>query len=386
MALAVEEITNVSRHIQEETTRMLWAVSAGICEFGGCTNRLYSHHVTKENVNLAQRAHIYAFSEGGKRFSRLITRKKINDIDNLMLLCGACHDLVDSESTGYSAEVLRAMKKEHEDRIERLTSIKPDLQSEVVIYNANISNGAIKVSDFSANEAVTPERYPARIRPINLSPDLHLYDNEENYWSVMSKHLDQAFAAHESAIKDKHISVFSVAPQPLLFKLGTLLNRNYDVDVRQSQGDISSWHWQGDTKSIELQLLETPLQGSACEKAALTIEITARLSDEEVAALFYDCRTYRIVANTCTPSAIKNKADIRAVLDIYREALNKIRLECAPNVQIALLPIAPASVSIEAGRQLMKGDPAITIYDRNFQTKEWIPALSFNKKEEQNEH
>ena len=58
MALAVEEITNVSRHIQEETTRMLWAVSAGICEFGGCTNRLYSHHVTKENINLAQRAHI----------------------------------------------------------------------------------------------------------------------------------------------------------------------------------------------------------------------------------------------------------------------------------------------------------------------------------------
>ena len=35
MALAVEEITNVSRHIQEETTRMLWAVSAGICDNGG---------------------------------------------------------------------------------------------------------------------------------------------------------------------------------------------------------------------------------------------------------------------------------------------------------------------------------------------------------------
>ena len=89
---------------------------------------------------------------------------------------------------------------------------------------------------------------------------------------------------YEPTIRDKHISLFAIAPQPLLFKMGTLLNRNYDVDVRQSQGDISSWRWQSDAQSIELRFLE-PLQEVTSEKVVLTIEITAKLSDEEIKGL-----------------------------------------------------------------------------------------------------
>ena len=49
--MEVKEIKNKTRYIQSETERMLWAVSAGICEFRGCCNKLYTHHVTKENVH-----------------------------------------------------------------------------------------------------------------------------------------------------------------------------------------------------------------------------------------------------------------------------------------------------------------------------------------------
>ena len=71
-----KKVKNVSREIKAETARMLWAVSAGICEFKGCSNKLFKHHVTGENVNLSERAHIYAFNRGGKRFSDLIAMKK----------------------------------------------------------------------------------------------------------------------------------------------------------------------------------------------------------------------------------------------------------------------------------------------------------------------
>ena len=84
--LEVKEVKSVSRKIKPATERMLWGISAGICEFDGCTNKLYSHHVTKEKVNLAEKAHIYAFSKGGKRPSLLRSSAKINDIDNLMLV------------------------------------------------------------------------------------------------------------------------------------------------------------------------------------------------------------------------------------------------------------------------------------------------------------
>jgi len=166
-----------------------------------------------------------------------------------------------------------------------------------------------------------------------------------------------------------------------LFKLGTLLNRNYDVDVRQTQGDIASWRWQQEKQTVELHLFEV-FPNEAYGKAAITLEITARLSEEEIRKVFGGYRVFRIVANNCSPAAIKSKADLLAITQKYREALNRIRLECAATVQVALLPVAPVSVAIEAGRQLMKGDPSMTVYDRNYLTKEWTPTISFYKTEE----
>lgn len=378
--LVVKKVKNKNREIKPITERMLWAVSAGICEFNGCCNKLFTHHVTKENVNLAEKAHIYAFSAGGKRPSLLRFSSKINDIDNLMLVCDRCHKLIDSTETNYSAEQLLQMKKEHEDRIATMVAIKPDLQSEIVIYNANIADGSIKISDFTAKSAIIPEHYPARSNPINFSPEISLYDNEELYWETMSAHLERQFEQYKSLLKDKHISLFAVAPQPLLFKLGMLLNRAYDVEVRQAQGSIDNWQWRCDkqTAKIETEIIDSK------DKAItpiVTFELTAKLSLEELRQEFGEGTIYRISTPICSPEIIKSWRDLRAVMDEYRRILNKIREEYGQNVKIKLIPISPASVSIEAGRQTMKGDPIISVYDRNYITKKWTKALELNGKE-----
>lgn len=378
--LEVRKVKNISREIKPATERMLWGVSAGICEFNGCTNKLYSHHVTKEKVNLAEKAHIYAFSAGGKRPSLLRFSTKINDIDNLMLICERCHKLIDSEDTDYTAEQLLAMKKEHEQRIANVVTIKPDLQSEIVIFNANIANRAIKISDYAAKSAIIPEHYPAREIPINLSPDLSLYDSEDNYWPIMATHLERQWLQYEQMIRDKHISLFAVAPQPLLFKLGTLINRNYNVDVRQSQGSIDNWKWRCDkqTAKIETQFVEA--EDSSAEPI-ITFELTAKLSKDELRKEFGKGTIYRITSESCSPEIIKSWRDLRAVINEYRNTLNTIREVYGKDVKIKMVPIAPVSVSIEAGRQTMKGDPQITIYDRNYISKAWSEALTLNGKE-----
>lgn len=378
--LEVKKIKNVSREIKPATERMLWGVSAGICEFNGCTNKLYSHHVTKEKVNLSEKAHIYAFSAGGKRPSLLRFSHKINDIDNLMLVCDRCHKLIDSEDTDYTAEQLLDMKKEHEQRIANVATIKPDLQSEIVIFNANIANRAIKISDYSAKSAIIPEHYPARENPINLSPDLSLYDNEENYWSIMATHLERQWGQYEQAIRDKHISLFSVAPQPLLFKLGMLINRNYNVDVRQSQGSIDNWKWRCDkqTAKIETQIVD---EEDASADPIITFELTAKLSIDELRKEFGAGTIYRITSESCSSEIIKSWRDLREAITEYRNALNAVRVAYGKDINVKIVPIAPVSVSIEAGRQTMKGDPKLTIYDRNYISKCWTAALTLNGKE-----
>lgn len=378
--LEVRKVKNISREIKPATERMLWGVSAGICEFNGCTNKLYSHHVTKEKVNLAEKAHIYAFSAGGKRPSLLRFSTKINDIDNLMLICERCHKLIDSEDTDYTAEQLLAMKKEHEQRIANVATIKPDLQSEIVIFNANIANRAIKISDYAAKSANIPEHYPAREIPINLSPDLSLYDSEDNYWPIMATHLERQWLQYEQMIRDKHISLFAVAPQPLLFKLGTLINRNYNVDVRQSQGSIDNWKWRCDKQTAKIETKIVEAEDSSAEPI-ITFELTAKLSKDELRKEFGKGAIYRITSESCSPEIIKSRRDLRAVINEYRNTLNTIREVYGKDVKIKMVPIAPVSVSIEAGRQTMKGDPQITIYDRNYISKAWSEALTLNGKE-----
>ena len=378
--LEVKEVKRSSREIKPTTERMLWGVSAGICEFNGCINKLYSHHVTKEKVNLAEKAHIYAFSAGGKRPSLLRFSPKINDIDNLMLVCERCHKLMDSEETGYTAEQLLAMKKEHEQRIANVATIKPDLQSEIVIFNANIANRSIKISDYAAKSAIIPEYYPAREAPFNLSPDLSLYDNEDSYWSTMETHLERQWGQYEQTIRSKHISLFAIAPQPLLFKLGTLINRNYNVDVRQSQGSVDNWKWLCDKQTAKIETQIVDAKDTAADPI-ITFELTANLSIDELREEFGEGIIYRITAETCSSEIIKSRRDLRAVINEYRNALGSIRETFGKNVKIKIVPIAPVSVLTEAGRQTMKGDPQMTIYDRNYITKDWTAALTLNGKE-----
>lgn len=375
--LEINEIKNSSRYIQPQVERMLWGASAGMCEFKGCTNKLFSHHVTKEKVNFSEKAHIYAFSRGGKRFSLLKPRDKINDVDNLMLLCEKCHKLIDSENTGYSADELLAMKKEHEGRIEMLVSIKPDLQSEIIIYNANIANSSIRISEFTAKSSIIPEHYPAREHSINFSPDMSIFDSDENYWQIMETHLKRKWCEYESIVRDKHISLFAIAPQPLLFKLGMFINRGYNVSVRQSQKDIETWKWLSKKQTIKPYVATIP-KGAEVNEVILTIEITARLSEKELRGEFGEGEIFRILIDDPDAKAIKSEKDLNVVVGLYRNCLNKIREEYGKEIIVKLVAIAPASISIEAGRQTMKGDPKIFIFDRHYRTKQWIKAFEVN--------
>ena len=196
----------------------------------------------------------------------------------------------------------------------------------------------------------------------------------------MATHLERQWAQYSSVIRDKHVSLFAVAPQPLLFKLGTLINRNYNVCVMQSQGSIDNWKWRCDkqTAKITTQRIE-PKDTNA--DPIITFELTAKLSLDELQKEFGEGTIYRITTPSCDSGIIKSWRDLRAVIDEYRKVLNQIRETSSQIYKVKLVPIAPCSVSIEAGRQTMKGDPAIMLYDRNYITKQWVHALTLNGKE-----
>ena len=138
-----ERIT-LRRTVARETERELWGRAAGRCEFSDCNRLLYKSPVTQEQVNLAEKAHIYAFSAAGPRGRGPLqaTTKAVNAISNLMLVCHDCHLKIDQDQEGerYSADLLRQWKEDHERRITIVTGICPGKKSHVVFYGSRIGD------------------------------------------------------------------------------------------------------------------------------------------------------------------------------------------------------------------------------------------------------
>ena len=114
-----------SRRVTGTVQNMLWGRSAGRCEFAGCNKPLWKSTVTQERVNIAQKAHIYAFSSRGPRARRGIPVSVLNSVDNLMLVCHECHQKIDRRRDGgrYKAPLLFQMKATHEQRVQRVSGI-----------------------------------------------------------------------------------------------------------------------------------------------------------------------------------------------------------------------------------------------------------------------
>jgi hypothetical protein len=54
----------------------------------------------------------------------------------------------------------------------------------------------------------------------------------------------------------QHYSVFALAPQPLLIRLGTLLSDIYSTDVMQLHREPKTWRWQSDSTIKDFQIFE----------------------------------------------------------------------------------------------------------------------------------
>jgi hypothetical protein len=107
------------RTYPEPVVKRLYALSGNRCAFPGCEIRLTDQVAPGEPpTNLGKVAHIVGLGRQGPRADATIGVEDLNRIENLLLLCGVHHDLVDANPRIYSVEVLAAYKANHEGRIE----------------------------------------------------------------------------------------------------------------------------------------------------------------------------------------------------------------------------------------------------------------------------
>jgi len=116
------------RDIKEKETKILFALSGNRCAFPGCPERLvYQEEGDENSVVLGFRAHIIGDSRRGPRGESELPDEQRAHHSNLVLLCGSHHKIVDDLPEIHTAPRMREMKRAHEARMLRLTSLPEDI-------------------------------------------------------------------------------------------------------------------------------------------------------------------------------------------------------------------------------------------------------------------
>ena len=373
----------VSRYVKREVERELWARAAGRCQFDGCNRLVFKSPVTQEQVNISEKAHIYSFSENGPRgWGPFVTNKKqLNEVANLMLVCHDCHKTIDQDKEGerYSAELLIKWKYEHENRIAIVTGVNPTKRSHVILYGANIGDQTSKLQPEAAKDALFPDWYPAEECPIHLSMRWEGKDSDPTYWKTEADNLKTAFNRQVRPLVDgtecSHLSLFALAPIPLMTLLGSLLTDKVPEQTYQLHREpFQTWKWLSNPANFTF-LVNRP--ASSLRPPALVISLSDHIAPSRITAVLGEAVSiWELTIERPHNDFLKSKEQLSQFRETLRNVIVDIGNAHGKHTPLAIFPAMPVACAVDLGRVRMpKADGPWIIYDQNNEFKKFIRAL-----------
>ena len=358
---------------------MLWGMAAGRCEL--CNRLLYMDLAYGVIDNFAERAHIHAVSKNGPRFKEDISDEECNNVTNLMLLCQEHHKMVDDSPENFQSDFLIEMKRAHEERIRKLTEISDDQTTSIVTYISNIDGLQITHESILFRQALVQEGLlPKQNNTVDLSSHSVRYQPNQDYYLSKAKELESAFKEYFEPIfkKEDAVALFALAPQPLLIKLGTLINDQYNVRVFQCHRTGHKWAWKDSNDSEEYQLLKADEKDKTDALiVGLNISLSADISFERIKQILpSDSPVFKITINDPNRNFVTNENIANDFVKCFRSTMEQIKNQYLSCKAIHLFPAMPVSLAVRLGMDYMpKADLPIVIYDEVRELGGFIEAI-----------
>lgn len=214
---------------------------------------------------------------------------------------------------------------------------------------------------------------PKQNYPIDLSSQSIRYQPNKDYYASKANDLCLAFKEHFEPIfkHDDAIALFALAPQPLLIKLGTLINDQYNVRVFQCHRTGHKWSWKNYDDSVEYQLFKVDEKDKVdAVEVGLNISLSADISIERTNQILHsDSPVFKITINEPNRYFVTNESIANDFVKCFRTAMEQIKNQYPSCKAIHLFPAMPVSLAVRLGMDYMpKTDIPIVIYD---ECKEW---------------
>lgn len=373
------------QNLDEWNTLLLWVAAGGRCQ--KCKNLLTASRTTFEELNLAERAHI--FGQGGEtspRHDPVQSPALAKSIDNVMLLCRDCHKEVDDKKTrdNYPPELLQEMKSKHEEGIRYLTSLKAD-RTRVIAFQTPIqqSQGASAqqkptiLHRKNMHEAILPDFFPDQENPSRIDIDLPTTESE-SHWEQLLQSTTRRWD-RLGADELEHLSIFCLGKMPAVMHFGVLVGDARSVrTMNVQQGVATRWRSNDQIPGDFAYAVRRPEEPrGVAPNVVVVLSLSGTVEPQQYnRAVPEDAPTYEIsnptkYRNTDWLIAEKQLKDFKK---LYRDLLSEIQATHGQGTVIHLVAAAPTPIVFEVGRQYRPNHhPRMLVY--NCVSRQFTPAF-----------
>lgn len=347
------EVEDVTSRVSSVTRAALCGTAAGRCEFRGCNQFLFEHHLTLQQGNFSEVAHVVAFRQGGPRGLDGARPDDINAIGNLMLLCPQCHKNIDDHEDEFSRELLISFKSEHESRIRLVTDVPPTAKTVVVAIKAPVRDSTVDIPPHDIKRAVHPlyahAREPFLIDLNALSGvGASLYECARRKIDVeIARLYEQGSPVYDS----RNISVFALAPIPILVYLGSRMSNKIPLQLFQKHRDTQDWTWKRDGVRADFELTKLR-DGSDRGAVGLILPLSGTIDRTQLPPDIRDNATlYEIRLRGRLPGTdfLRLAADLESFAATYRRFLSLVEANHRHVRTLHLFPAVPAPIAVLCG-------------------------------------
>jgi len=375
-------VERARKSVGSKISRQLWMRSGGRCEY--CNKLLYRDSLTERFMNKAYISHIVAAKEGFVRGDSKLSEELEVAFDNLMLLCDECHNRIDkADPARHPVEVLQKIKKTHEDRIELLTAIKPKNKSHILTFMAKIGEHLPVIDYQDAANTMLTDYYPASHRMVELGIENYPKEDDQNeYWQVLESTLTENFQTKVFPLlksgEVNHFSVFGLAPQPLLIRLGVLLSDIKHVRVHTNIREPQTWKHPEDEDPLDFVIIEPEDKTGV---PVLNISITADINESRIQSVLEEhASIWKLTVPTPGKDLVRSDATLQNFRKRVREIFERIKKAHGEDETLRVFPAMPNSTAIEFGRVWQpKAELPMIIFDQNRSRDGFIKTVSIIK-------
>ncbi len=362
------------RNVSEKDKILLWGRAAARCNHPDCKRYLVAPATTKDDEAMyGQAAHIVARGNEGPRSDPNYPPAKLDKYENLILLCGNCHTIVDKQPNKYTREGLQNWKEEHEYWTHQVTDPKGYIPMPWIVIvqedmpRIDLSN----LADALEHDCINNEPHPLLVSPHNGG-----WDSAAKQQADFVEKLIAMTKASE-----RRFAIFSLTAIPLAVHLGFILSDRCRVALFQYYRDKGSWVWPSEQLnsisglSTSKTILSKNVSGEVIFRISLSATVTQQVCHPLVKNPIADIH---IEAEKPSVDWLVARNQLKELGNSFREALlwvrDKFGEPCSP---IHLFYSGPIPGAITIGRQYnLRMNPPMNLYEyRHGRKKQYEKVL-----------